>query len=133
MLISIIVVACGCELTDNPRHFGATVVVYFYVINKTGKPVELRVFADGDELFARRMDDRVAASAGKQLPPASPFPAQEIKTSLRDDARQLEVQLTPSGARKTFDIRGFGRSDAGFRIVIGGNNVSLAQDYYPVR
>ena len=118
---------------DDRQHSQQAAFVFFYVINETGKPVELRISADGNELFARRVDGEVAPSAGKQVPPRLIFPALEIKTSLRNDAKQLEVELIPPGVRKTFEIAGFRRSDAGFRIVVGNNNISLTQDYYPIR
>ncbi len=132
-LIPLIVASCVREFRSTPPRSETAGLVFFHVTNETGKPVELRVSADGNELFARRVDGGVAPSAGKELPPRLIFPALEIKTSLRNDAKQLEVELIPSGVHKTFDIAGFRRLDAGFRIVVGDNDVSLTQDYYPVR
>jgi len=132
-LFGAITASCIHGVMDDRQHSQQAAFVFFYVINETGKPVELRISADGNELFARRVDGEVAPSAGKQVPPRLIFPALEIKTSLRNDAKQLEVELIPPGVRKTFEIAGFRRSDAGFRIVLSNNNISLTQDYYPIR
>jgi hypothetical protein len=132
-LIPLIVASCVREYRGTPPQSETAGLVFFYVINETGKAVDFRVSADGDELTTRRVPGEVAPSAGKQSPARSSFPALEIKTSLRNDAKHLEVELIPSGVRKTFDIAGFRRLDAGFQIVVDNNDISLTQDYYPIR
>ena len=132
-LFCIFAAACAHEVTGNPQRSQQSAVVFFYLINETGEDVRLKVSVDDDELFVQPLAAHVASAVPKQAPPASLVPTAELKIELPSAAQQLKVELMPAGPRKLFALAGFPRSNAGFRIIIGKNGISLAQDYYPIR
>jgi len=114
-----------------------TTLKFFYLVNKTGSEVKVRVLADGHELFIHQISAQVTPSPGKEVPPPPLYPAVELKIPVSQDAKELEVQellhLGTRARQATFDIMGFSQADAGFRIMIRKDGILLGQDYYPAR
>ena len=111
-----------------------TVLAFFSLVNQTGTLVKIRVSADGQESFTREVPVQVPPSLRWEAPPPLPYPTIEVKVPLKKGTQQLEVrELGHSGTRKTFAIAGFSRVQAGFRITMRSDGISLTQDYYPAR
>lgn len=109
------------------------VITLFYLENRTGAAVQVRVLADGQELFVRRVGTESQVSA-VAVPPGGQYPAVEMKISMKTQVRKLEVQEQLFlRQQKVFDISGYGKAGAGFRIVITRDGILLARDYYPIR
>lgn len=110
------------------------VLKFFCIVNETGRNAEVRVFADGMELFLQEIGSQVPLLPGKELPPLLiPNPAVELKVQLNKDTQYLVVQDLQSGTQATFDIAGFSQVDAGFQITLQKDRIRLIQDYYPTR
>jgi hypothetical protein len=132
IMMSLTQVSCALHSTDVRPPSAATSLLFFYVVNERGQPAAVTVLADGKELFTRSVEPSTRPSV-EPSPPRSGSGAVEIKVPLPDAANLLEVRVMPSGKEKDFAIGGFRRSSAGFRIVITPDDISVFQDYYPVR
>jgi hypothetical protein len=108
-------------------------LVFFSIVNQTSGSVEVTLIADGNRLFTRRLDHQPGGSALQSGRQKSQSSAREMKVTLPDQTEVLDVQVMPSGKEKKFNISGFRRSAAGFRIVVRDNDILLTQDYYPIR
>jgi hypothetical protein len=123
--------------TGNSYEAG-TIIMFFYIINETGSDIQVRVLADGVELFLQGIGSQVPSLPGKEVPPLpTPYPAVELKVSMSKDAQQLEVQellhLGTRATQATFNIAGFSQAPGGFRITIRKDGILLDQDYRPIR
>jgi hypothetical protein len=111
-----------------------TQLMFFYLVNQTGKKVQVRVLEDGEELFTQDINAQISTS-GNQAPPPPEYPAVELKIPVRRGASRLEVQeLLHQGThalQATFDIERFYEKDGGFRVTIREDGILLSQDYYP--
>ena len=124
----------GCVLVCPPLLNTETALTFFSLANQTGTLVEMRVLADGQELFTQEVTAQVPPSLRWEAPPPPRYPTIELKVPLKKRTQQLEVQeLVPVGMRKTFAIAGFDRVNAGFRITLRSDGIFLTQDYYPAR
>lgn len=124
-------VTSGPRLPSPPD--AASMFVFFYVANQTGAEVRVRAWADGRELFDQRLPATATPAPGT-VPPPPPYPVMELKVSIPRSSRTLEVQEDlVLRARRTFNIVGFDRSGAGFRVLITPDGISLSQDYRPIR
>ncbi len=111
---------------------GATLVL-FAIVNQTGAIIRVRVLADGQELFVRRLEAEVSHTP-MEVPPVGQYPMIELKVPMSMQARELQVEeVAYLRIHKVFDVTGFHRTGAGFRIVIRQDGIGVSQDYYPVR
>lgn len=109
-------------------------IVFFYVINLSGKDIEVKALANQKELLHEKIESKVKVpTGGEELPPPGMYPARELKVKMDRETSSLEVQEINSGLKATFDIRNFSTKGLGFRITIGEKGISLNQDYLPVR
>jgi hypothetical protein len=110
-----------------------TIIMFFYLVNKSGQGVKVRVVADGRELFDQEIHSKQDATAGTaEAPPPGRYPARELKVPLDRRVKRLTVEELLSGMRAQFEIANFSKTDAGFRITIGGDKILLDQDYLPI-
>ena len=111
-----------------------SVYVFFYIVNKAGKDVEIKAAANNEELFSQKIESEAKRpTEGNVFPPPGEYPTMELKVEVNRGAKALKVQETNSGLEASFDITNFSIKGPGFRIIIEENNISLKQDYYPVR
>lgn len=111
-----------------------TVIVFFYLVNRSGQDAMVRVLADDRGLFVQEIESKQEAPVGaEEAPPPGPYPARELKVPLNRKAKRLEVEELNSGMKAQFEITNFIKVDAGFRITIGARQILLDQDYFPVR
>ena len=61
------------------------------------------------------------------------YPSVELKIMIDRDAKALELQEINAGLRRVYDIAGFSRKAAGFNITIEEGNITLEQNYFPIR
>ena len=110
------------------------VYTFFYITNKTGKDIEVKVLANNKELFSQKLESEVKTpTEGIVHPPPGKYPTRELKVEVNRGAKVLEVQEINSGQKASFDITNFSSKGPGFRITIEGDEISLNQDYYPIR
>ena len=109
------------------------VVTFFSVVNQSGRDVLVRVFADGRELFAQKVDATRSSGDRESVPGAPPYPTRELKVSLSTTARQLVIEEANSGQRATYDRPPGPEPDAGFRIVVRQEGITVTRDYVPAR
>lgn len=107
-----------------------SIIVIFVIVNQTGREVRGRVSVDGREVFEHTIPATVSDTGSF---PRGAYPTVELKASLPQQARQLQVVEVTSGLRRSVDITGFSRAGAGFRIVIASGGILVTQDYYPIR
>ncbi len=111
-----------------------SVYTFFYIINKTGNDIEVRASANNKELFSQKVASKVKTPAeGRVYPPTGEYPTMELKVEVNRGAKTLKVQETNSGLEASFDITDFSTKGPGFSIMIEGDEISLNQDYYPIR
>lgn len=111
-----------------------TVMKFFYLVNQSGVEVEVRVLADEKELFVRRMKAETGDSPGIIHPSNGKHSTMELKVAMDKQARQLTVQESSHLKKcKTFDITKSGKEGAGFQVIIGKDEITLIQEYYPAR
>ncbi len=109
------------------------IITFVYIVNQTGAEVHVRAWADGRELFDRRLPATAAPQPGV-VPPPPPYPALELKVAMPRQAGTLEVEEDMIlRLRRSFGIRGFDRIGAGFRITLTHSGIDLSQDYRPIR
>lgn len=109
-------------------------IVFFYVLNLSGKDIEVKALANQKELLHEKIESKVGAPAGgEEHPPPGIHPARELKVKIDRETSSLEVQEINSGLKATFDITNFSTKGLGFRITIEEKGISLNQDYLPVR
>jgi hypothetical protein len=125
----------GAEGSGGSKDFLAPpIMTFFYLVNQTATDITVRVSSDGQELFVQRLAARLMPSAGREAPPALPYPSAELKIPVPQNAASLEIQeLSRFRWRRVFDIAGFTQAGAGFRVLIRDEGISLSQDYYPMR
>ncbi len=111
-----------------------SVYTFFYIINKTGNDIEIKASANNKELFSQKLESEVKTpTEGIVYPSPGKYPTRELKVEVNRGARTLEVQEINSGQKVSFDITNFSSKGPGFRITIEGDEISLNQDYYPIR
>ncbi len=111
-----------------------TLITFFYVVNMSGRKVAVRVSADGQELFVQEIEAvRQAGPGGGEVPSPGPYPARQLKVPVSGAAKQLVVEELNSGQRAVYDQGPGVQSDAGFRIVIGPDDISITRDYVLIR
>lgn len=123
-----VVIRAGGEREARPE---GTIIMFFFLVNRTGREIQIQVAADGRILFTRTLGVTASSSGSSEVGEFRPV---ELKAALPRDARTLEVrELSGLGLRRVFDITGFAQRQAGFRIVITWEGIMLTQDYLPIR
>lgn len=116
----------------NPQK-GAKVLKFFKLVNQTGGDIEVRVFADQEALFTRRLKGKKGAR-GLTHPDDRKYPTVELKVMLNENAKQLTIQESCQLKRsESFDITAAGKESAGFQVIIRKDVIELIQDYQPAR
>jgi len=110
------------------------VIMFFLLVNVSGRAVRLKALVDGREVFVQEIQSTQAVRPEPQeVPSRGRQPTRELKVPLNTDAGRLEVEELNSGMRAEFDIRGFASRRAGFRITVEPRRIRLDQDYLPIR
>ncbi len=111
------------------------VTKFFHLVNKTGAEVEIQALADGEELFVKRLDADSKSSPGIVHPADDAYPTLDLKISMNQQARQLEVkEALHLKTKRLFTISTSAeRADAGFQIILNRDGIVVTQDYYPAR
>jgi hypothetical protein len=112
-----------------------TVVRFFHLVNQSGAEIKIRVLADGEELFVKRMKAKEDDPAGIVHPAPAQYPTLELKISMGREVKLLSVEESLYlKKRKTFTVSDSpGKKDAGFQIVVGKEGIAVTDDYYPIR
>lgn len=108
------------------------VIVFFSLVNKTGKDILLKALADGEYLFVQDIEAEIRKHPGELPPRSGKYPEKELKIEIDTDAKNIEVQETYSGMVEKFDITSFSKKAGGFRIIVTEQKIFLNQDYFPI-
>ena len=99
---------------------------FFYVVNQTGQDIQVKVSADGEELFIADIGTEVELPGG--------YPAKELKVSMNIDTKVIKVQELTSGREKEWQIETLtSQVDGGFSIIIKEGDILLEKGYLPIR
>jgi len=124
----------SCQKSNAGNQKQDTVMKFFYLVNQSGFEVEVRVLGDEKELFVQRMKAKTDDSPGITHPSNGEYTTVELKVPMNKQAKQLTVQESSHLKKcKTFDITEAGKESAGFQVIIGKDEITLIQDYYPAR
>lgn len=84
------------------------ILVFFYVVNVSGVDVNVKVLADGREVFWHQLPAKVVRrTEATEVPPPGDHPAVEVKIRLNRNTRRLEVQELNSNRKAKFNVRNF--------------------------
>ncbi len=109
-------------------------IVFIFIVNKTGEDILVRVKVDGKELFTEGISSKFHEISGEVPPPAAnQYPAKEIKVDINENANTMEVWEIYSERRLIYPIQNFSNQAGGFRITIGKKGIFINQGYLPIR
>jgi len=109
-------------------------IALFYIINQTNREIDVRVLADGEQLFTVRLGPTVISSGEvRELPPRGRFPAKEVKAWLSSTPKELTVQELLTGRSQKLRLTGSMLGGLRCKITLTDEGIEITQDYVPIR